>query len=79
MDAFDPTPPLWTQSATHAYLFCCPACGASSQEAQHVWLNRRSPVYTEDHRRKYQEFYQCQCETVWWAWSNDRPPRKVEG
>ncbi|HIK32896.1 MAG TPA: hypothetical protein IGS17_05990 [Oscillatoriales cyanobacterium M59_W2019_021] len=72
MDAFEPTPPHWTQSATHAHQFCCPTCGASPRDAKSVWLNRRSPVYTEDHRRKYQEFYHCQCETVWWAWSSDR-------
>ncbi|MFH7030348.1 MAG: hypothetical protein ACHBN1_34585 [Heteroscytonema crispum UTEX LB 1556] len=26
-----------------------------------------------NHRRKWQEFYQCHCGTVWWAWSSDRP------
>jgi hypothetical protein len=39
-----------------------------------VWINRRSPVYTENHQRKWQEFYQCGCQSAWWAWSNDRPP-----
>jgi hypothetical protein len=43
-------------------------------EAEKVWINRRSPVFTEDHRRKWQEFYQCGCGSVWWAWSSDRPP-----
>lgn len=42
-------------------------------EAQAVWINRRAPVYTEDHRRKWQEFYHCSCGTAWWAWSSDRP------
>ncbi|MEM6425354.1 MAG: hypothetical protein AAF728_09375 [Cyanobacteria bacterium P01_D01_bin.128] len=74
MDAFSPVPPVWTEVAKHAYQFCCPACGASSQQAQAVWINRRSPVYTEGHRRKWQEFYQCECGSVWWAWSSDRPP-----
>lgn len=74
MDAFLPIPPDWTQAATHAKTFACPVCQASSLEAQQVWINRRSPVFTYDHRRKWQEFYQCQCGTAWWAWSNDRPP-----
>ncbi len=42
--------------------------------AQRVWINRRAPVYTPDHRRKWQEFYQCECGKAWWAWSSDRPP-----
>jgi hypothetical protein len=74
MDAFSPIPPDWTQSATHATQFGCPRCGATSQQAQAVWINRRSPVYSEEHRRKWQEFYHCDCNTVWWAWSTDRPP-----
>ncbi|NJN86074.1 MAG: hypothetical protein HC881_06835 [Leptolyngbyaceae cyanobacterium SL_7_1] len=74
MDAFNPTPPLWTQSAIHAWSFCCPTCRALTADAKQVWINRRSPVFMEDHRRKWQEFYQCQCGTVWWAWSSDRPP-----
>ena len=73
MDAFSPTPPEWTQSATHAFEFACPACGASSREAQQVWLNRRSPVYGSDQRKKWQEFYLCNCQQAWWAWSSDRP------
>jgi hypothetical protein len=74
MDAFDPTPPEWSQPAIHAYEFCCPNCRATSVEAERVWLNRRSPVFTEDHRRKWQEFYKCSCGCAWWAWSSDRPP-----
>ncbi|MFE1743874.1 hypothetical protein [Coleofasciculus sp. H7-2] len=74
MEAFDSVPPQWIESAIHAHEFCCPACRASSRKAQRVWLNRRSPVMTEDYRRKWQEFYQCECNCVWWAWSSDRPP-----
>jgi hypothetical protein len=74
MDVFSPVPPEWTKSATHALEFCCPNCRASAREAELVWMNRRSPVMTEDYGRKWQEFYQCQCGRVWWAWSNDRPP-----
>lgn len=73
MDAFAPIPPQWTSTATHAYEFCCPRCRSSSREAQQVWLNRRSPVITDEYRRKWQEFYQCQCGCAWWAWSSDRP------
>jgi hypothetical protein len=74
MDVFSPVPPEWTKSATHALEFCCPNCRASAREAELVWMNRRSPVMTEDYGRKWQEFYQCQCGRVWWAWSSDRPP-----
>ena len=75
MDAFSRTPPDWTGQATHALQFCCPICTADSLMATRVWINRRSPVFTPDHRRKWQEFYQCgECETAWWAWSSDRPP-----
>jgi len=77
MDAFTPFPPQWTTSAIHAFEFCCPNCRASSLEAEQVWINRRSPVTTEDYRRKWQEFYQCHCGTVWWAWSSDRPPSEL--
>lgn len=77
MDAFAPIPPNWTQAAVHAHNFCCPSCRATTIEAQQVWVNRRSPVFTEDHRRKWQEFYQCQCGNVWWAWSTDRPPNDL--
>jgi len=77
MEAFDPTPPDWTQAATHAAEFCCPSCRAMSKAATQVWINRRSPVYTEDQRRKWQEFYLCECNTVWWGWSSDRPPSEL--
>ncbi|AOY82025.1 MULTISPECIES: hypothetical protein [Moorena] len=77
MDAFAPLPPQWTKSATHALEFCCPSCRASVLEAEKVWINRSSPVMGEDHRRKWQEFYQCQCGYVWWAWSSDRPPSEL--
>lgn len=77
MEAFDLTPPEWTQSAIHAREFACPACHALSKSATQVWINRRSPVFTEDHRRKWQEFYHCECTTVWWAWSSDRPPSEL--
>ncbi|BFM39742.1 hypothetical protein [Synechocystis sp. LKSZ1] len=73
MDAFSPLPPDWIQSATHAYRFCCPRCQASAKQAQQAWINRRSPVITEEYRRKWQEFYQCECGQSWWAWSSDRP------
>ncbi|MBE9077511.1 hypothetical protein IQ241_09400 [Romeria aff. gracilis LEGE 07310] len=74
MEAFTPLPPHWTEKAVHAHQFCCPACGASNNESQAVWVNRRAPVYTHNHKRKWQEFYHCQCDAVWWAWSTDRPP-----
>lgn len=73
MDAFAPTPPDWTTSATHSHNFHCPTCRADTMKAQFVWINRRSPVYTPDHRRKWQEFYKCECGAAWWAWSSDRP------
>ncbi|GAB4381011.1 MAG: hypothetical protein Kow00121_38480 [Elainellaceae cyanobacterium] len=78
MEAFALTPPDWTQAATHASEFGCPTCRASALEANHVWINRRSPVFTEEHRRKWQEFYRCQCGTTWWAWSTDRPPSNLK-
>lgn len=74
IDAFSPIPPNWTESAVHTTHFCCPRCGAETGKAQAVWINRRSPVYTEQHRRKWQEFYRCECQAAWWAWSSDRPP-----
>lgn len=74
MDAFAPVPPEWTNKAVHAYEFSCPNCRSSSLEAVQVWINRRSPVMTQEHRRKWQEFYYCHCDSVWWAWSSDRPP-----
>jgi hypothetical protein len=30
----------------------------------------------ENRRRKWQEFYQCQCGTAWWGWSDDRAPNE---
>lgn len=77
MEAFDPVPPEWTQSATHALEFFCPRCGASNYQAQRVWINRRAPAIDEEYRRKWQEFYQCECSQVWWAWSSDRPPTEL--
>ena len=73
MDAFSPTPPPWTTTATHALEFHCPTCRAKPEKQVRVWLNRYAPVVSEDYRRKWQEFYQCDCGTVWWAWSTDRP------
>lgn len=77
MDAFQPVSPPWTQSAKHALQFCCPQCQAAVTEAQQVWINRYAPVTVENRRRKWQEFYQCQCGQVWWAWSSDRPPSEL--
>lgn len=72
---FSAAPPAWVQAALHATHFCCPSCGHTSQAAQAVWINRRSPVYVEGlYRRKWQEFYQCDCGTSWWGWSSDRTP-----
>ena len=73
MDAFAPNAPKWTKTAVHAFNFCCPRCGASPRKAQKVWLNRYAPVVSEDYGRKWQEFYQCECEQAWWAWNSDRP------
>jgi hypothetical protein len=78
MEAFAPNPPDWTQSAIHAKAFCCPTCHALSTDAAQVWINRRSPVYSDDRRRKWQEFYKCNCGTAWWAWSSDRPPTELK-
>ncbi|MEO0349741.1 MAG: hypothetical protein AAF282_06795 [Cyanobacteria bacterium P01_A01_bin.15] len=74
MEAFSPIPPQWSEPAIHALKFCCPRCGESTSVATAVWINRRAPVYTHNHKRKWQEFYQCECGTAWWAWSSDRPP-----
>ncbi|MDJ0574264.1 MAG: hypothetical protein QNJ65_03745 [Xenococcaceae cyanobacterium MO_234.B1] len=73
MDAFAPIPPKWTEKATHSVGFYCPSCKADATEAQDVWLNRRAPVTGYDRRRKWQEFYLCECNTPWWSWSSDRP------
>ena len=77
MEAFNPTPPEWTTKATHALEFCCPTCRRGPQVAQRVWINRYAPVLGEDYRRKWQEFYQCECSQVWWAWSTVRPPSQL--
>jgi hypothetical protein len=77
MDAFSLIPPAWTERATHALNFCCPRCHATANQAQQAWINRQSPVMAEDYRRKWQEFYLCECEQVWWAWSSDRPPSEM--
>ncbi|ELR97267.1 hypothetical protein [Gloeocapsa sp. PCC 73106] len=77
MDAFSPTPPAWTMTATHALKFCCPRCQAPASLATEVWLNRRSPVIKADGRRQWQEFYHCACGQVWWGWSSDRPPSNL--
>jgi len=77
MDAFALIPPEWTKSAVHAVDFCCSSCKKTPKEAKKVWLNRRAPVSVEG-RRKWQEFYQCECNTPWWGWSDDRPPSGIE-
>lgn len=78
MDAFAPFPPSWTEKAVHVHRFCCPTCQRSNTEAaQNVWINRRSPVYVDQQKRKWQEFYHCECGTAWWCWSNDRPPSEL--
>jgi hypothetical protein len=77
MEVFSPNPPNWTEIATHAHKFCCPSCHASSQEATTAWINRRSPVLSVDRRkRKWQEFYHCQCGIAWWGWSDERTPNE---
>jgi len=57
--------------------FAVPSAALAVRMPAEVWINRRSPVYTEFNRRKWQEFYRCQCGGVWWAWSNDRPPSEL--
>lgn len=74
MEVFDPTPPEWVDNTVHARSFCCPQCQAGPRHALRAWINRRSPVLGDDQRRKWQEFYQCECGQGWWAWSSDRPP-----
>lgn len=76
MDAFALVPPEWTRSAVHAFDFCCPRCKTPPMQAKNVWLNRRAPVSLGD-RRKYQEFYLCECDISWWGWSDDRPPSEL--
>ncbi|AFY68673.1 hypothetical protein Pse7367_0362 [Thalassoporum mexicanum PCC 7367] len=79
MEAFDPNSPQWAESATHSNSFRCPTCNNGPDLADAVWINRRSPVYTENHRKKWQEFYHCECGCVWWAWSNERPKTEYSG
>ncbi|QUS62194.1 hypothetical protein IQE94_09280 [Synechocystis sp. PCC 7339] len=74
MEVFDPTPPPWVEDTVHTRGFCCPQCQAGPRQALRAWINRRSPVLGDDRRRKWQEFYQCECGQGWWAWSSDRPP-----
>jgi len=78
IDAFMTEAPSWTQSAVHVQTFSCPACQAGPGAAEAVWINRRSPVYAPEQRRKWQEFYHCGCGQAWWAWSNDRPPSDLQ-
>lgn len=77
MNPFAPLPPEWTATARHAQPCYCPNCQADCITAVEVWLNRRSPVYTETHQRKWQEFYLCSCGQAWWFWSSDRPPSNL--
>jgi hypothetical protein len=70
---FNPLPPDWVKSATHAYQFCCPKCQVGAAGAKEVWINRGAPVFTELRQRKWQEFYLCNCGCAWWGWSSDRP------
>ncbi|GBF82881.1 hypothetical protein [Aphanothece sacrum] len=77
MDAFSLVPPDWSQNAIHGLKFCCPRCHEAASKAQRVWINRRAPVLCEDYRRKWQEFYHCECQQAWWAWNSDRPPSEL--
>jgi hypothetical protein len=79
MEAFDPVPPQWAESAAHANSFRCPTCNNGPDQSTAVWINRRSPVYTENHRKKWQEFYHCECGCPWWAWSSERPQTEFSG
>lgn len=74
MDAFSYQPPKWIETATHSLQFGCPRCGQGGANAERVWINRAAPVTTANYRRKWQEFYLCECGQGWWAWSSDRPP-----
>ncbi len=76
MEAFSLIPPDWREIATHAQGFCCPSCHGSSTIATAAWIDRRSPVYVDNRKRKWQEFYLCQCGQAWWGWSNDRAPNE---
>ncbi|NJK35063.1 MAG: hypothetical protein HC919_08980 [Oscillatoriales cyanobacterium SM2_2_1] len=72
MDAFSPIPPAWTQSARRAPKYHCPQCDAQAAAAQAVWINRRTPLFSVNHQRQWQEFYWCSCGQAWWGWSGDR-------
>ena len=74
MNPFSMDQPGWANDAVHSVKFCCPRCQGGAAEAEKVWINRRSPVMTEEYRRIWQEFYACNCGQAWWAWSSDRPP-----
>jgi hypothetical protein len=78
MEAFARVAPEWTKTATHALTFNCPRCHGDSRQAKKVWLNRHSPVIMEDYTRKWQEFYLCECDQVWWAWNCDRTPLVIK-
>ncbi|WP_338431890.1 hypothetical protein [Synechococcus elongatus] len=78
IDAFSAEPPPWVKTARHSLTFTCPVCEASPRAAVRVWINRRSPVYGSDGRRKWQEFYHCSCGCSWWSWSSDRPAPSTE-
>ena len=67
-------PRLDYQCRTCSAIWLPQLAAKGSREAKQVWLNRRAPVFTEGRKRKWQEFYQCECDTVWWGWSSDRPP-----
>ncbi|MBF2058350.1 MAG: hypothetical protein IGQ45_14320 [Cyanobacterium sp. T60_A2020_053] len=73
MEAFNRIAPDWTKTATHALEFYCPCCSAPPRKAQRVWFNRYAPVIMENYQKKWQEFYLCECDEVWWAWSSQRP------
>ncbi len=76
MEAFSRQAPEWTKTAIHAFSLNCPKCNSTPRKAQKVWLNRYAPVTLENYGRKYQEFYLCECNQVWWAWSNERPQKQ---
>ena len=73
MNAFSVNPPEWTTKAIHSTAFYCPTCQAKAKQAVSVWINRRSPVTDSNLKRKWQEFYLCECKAAWWSWNSDRP------
>ena len=78
MNLFSIQPPDWSEQAVHAVHFCCPQCQSGAAEAVQVWINRSSPVMTEEYHRIWQEFYACKCGQAWWSWSRDRPPNPLD-